>query len=41
VRVKRSSELEPALKRAMAHGGTSLIEVMVDSTVPMLYAQRG
>jgi len=41
VRVTRSSELKPALKRGLAHGGTSLIEVMVDSAVPMLYAQRG
>jgi benzoylformate decarboxylase len=41
VRVSRSSELAPALERGLAHGGTSLIEVMVDSAVPMLYAQRG
>src|ERR1700686_2455148 len=41
VRVTRSSEIKPALKRGLAHGGTSLIEVMVDSAVPMLYAQRG
>jgi benzoylformate decarboxylase len=40
VRVTRSSELAPALKRGLAHDGTSLIEVMVDSTVPMLYARR-
>lgn len=40
VRVSQSSELAPALKRGLAHDGTSLIEVMVDSAVPMLYAQR-
>src|SRR5260370_39038431 len=41
MRVTRSSQLEPALKRGLAHAGTSLIEVMVDSAVPMLYAPRG
>jgi benzoylformate decarboxylase len=40
-RVTKSSELAPALKRALAHDGTSLIEVMVDSSVPLLYAQKG
>ena len=40
VRVTRSSELAPALKRGLAHKGTSLIEVMVDSAVPLLYAQK-
>ena len=40
-RVTRSSELAPALKRGLAHDGTSLIEVMVDSSVPLLYAQKG
>jgi benzoylformate decarboxylase len=41
VRVSRSSELAAALKRGLAHDGTSLIEVMVDSAVPLLYAQKG
>lgn len=40
-RVTKSSELAPALKRGLAHGGTSLIEVMVDSAVPLLYGQKG
>jgi benzoylformate decarboxylase len=40
VRVTKSSGLAPALKRALAYDGTSLIEVMVDSAVPMLYARR-
>ena len=40
VRVTKSSELAPALKRGLAHRGTSLIEVMVDSAVPMLYAHK-
>jgi benzoylformate decarboxylase len=40
VRVSQSSELVPALERGLAHDGTSLIEVMVDSAVPLLYAQR-
>jgi benzoylformate decarboxylase len=41
VGVTKSSELAPALKRALAHAGASLIEVMVDSAVPLLYARKG
>ncbi len=41
VRVTKSSELAPALQRGLAHDGTSLIEVTVDSAVPLLYAQKG
>jgi benzoylformate decarboxylase len=41
VRVTKSSELAPALKRGFSYHGTSLIEVMVDSAVPLLYAKRG
>jgi benzoylformate decarboxylase len=40
VRVTKSSELAAALKRGLAHDGTSLIEVMVDSAVPLLYAKK-
>jgi benzoylformate decarboxylase len=40
VRVSKSSELPPALKRGLAHSGVSLIEVMVDSAVPLLYAHK-
>jgi benzoylformate decarboxylase len=40
VRVTKSAELAGALKRGLAHDGVSLIEVMVDSTVPMLYARK-
>jgi benzoylformate decarboxylase len=40
VRVSRSAELAPALQRGLSHIGTSLIEVIVDSTVPLLYAQK-
>jgi benzoylformate decarboxylase len=40
VRVGKSSELAGALKRSLAHPGTSLVEVIVDSAVPMLYARR-
>jgi benzoylformate decarboxylase len=40
VRVNQSSELAPALKRALGHDGVSLIEVMVDSAVPLLYAKK-
>src|SRR5206468_6127698 len=41
VRVTKSSELASALKHALAQNGTSLVEVMVDSAVPLLYAQKG
>jgi benzoylformate decarboxylase len=40
VRVTKSSELAAALKHGLAHDGTSLIEVVVDSAVPLLYAQK-
>jgi benzoylformate decarboxylase len=40
VRVSKASELAPALARGLAHDGVSLIEVMVDSAVPLLYAQK-
>ena len=40
VRVSRSAEVVPALQRGLTHDGVSLIEVMVDFAVPLLYAQR-
>jgi benzoylformate decarboxylase len=40
VRVTKSSELSSALKRGLAHDGVSLIEVVVDSAVPVLYSQK-
>jgi benzoylformate decarboxylase len=40
VRVTKSSELAAALKHGLAHDGVCLIEVMVDSAVPMLYAKK-
>ncbi len=40
MRVTTSSELAPALSRGLTHAGVSLVEVMVDSAVPLLYAQR-
>jgi benzoylformate decarboxylase len=40
VRVSQSSQLAPALKRGLAHDGVSLIDVMVDSAVPLLYARK-
>ena len=40
VRVSKASELGPALQRSLAHAGVSLIEVMVDSAVPLLYAKK-
>jgi benzoylformate decarboxylase len=41
VRVAKASELGGTLKHAMAQKGVSLVEIMVDSAVPMLYAQQG
>jgi benzoylformate decarboxylase len=40
VRVGKSSELAAALKHGLSHDGVSLIEVIVDSAVPLLYAQK-
>jgi benzoylformate decarboxylase len=40
VRVTQASELKPALARAFAHHSVGLIEVVVDSAVPLLYAQK-
>jgi benzoylformate decarboxylase len=40
VRVGKTSELAAALKHGLAHDGVSLIEVMVDSAVPLLYTQK-
>ncbi|MET3843577.1 benzoylformate decarboxylase [Bradyrhizobium sp. OAE829] len=40
VRVSKASELGAALKRGLAHEGASLIEVMVDSAVPLLYTKK-
>jgi benzoylformate decarboxylase len=39
-RVTKSSELAAVLKRALSHNGTSLVEVMVDSAVPVLYERK-
>ena len=41
IRVTKSSELATALKRGLAYDGVSLVEVMVDSAVPELYAKKG
>ena len=40
VRVGKASELAPALKGGLAYNGVSLIEVLVDSAVPLLYAKK-
>jgi len=40
VRVTKSSEVAGALKQGLSHEGTSLVEVMVDSAVPLLYTQK-
>jgi benzoylformate decarboxylase len=38
--VTKSSALAGAIKHGLSHEGTSLIEVMVDSAVPLLYTQK-
>jgi benzoylformate decarboxylase len=40
MRVTKAAELAGALQRALAAKGTSLVEIVVDSTVPLLYAQK-
>jgi benzoylformate decarboxylase len=40
MRVGKASELASALARGLAYDGVSLIEVMVDSAVPLLYAKK-
>ena len=40
VRVAKAAELMPALQGAFTETGTSLIEVVVDSAVPILYGQK-
>jgi len=39
-RVAKSSNLATTLKRALSHKGASLVEVMVDSAVPLLYERK-
>lgn len=41
VRVTRSEELAPALARALSLDGVSVVEAMLDTAVPMLYARNG
>jgi benzoylformate decarboxylase len=40
VRVSKAAELAPALERGLSQAGVSLIEVVVDSAVPVLYGQK-
>ena len=40
VRVSAAAELAPALERALVHDGVSLIEVMVETAVPLLYGKK-
>jgi benzoylformate decarboxylase len=39
-RVTQAADLAAALKRSLSHSGVSLVEVMVDSAVPVLYGHR-
>jgi benzoylformate decarboxylase len=40
VRVSKAADLAPALARGLAQDGVSLIEVMVDFAVPLLYGKK-
>ena len=40
VRVTKSADLTAALSQGLSHDGASLVEVIVDSAVPLLYAQK-
>jgi benzoylformate decarboxylase len=40
VRVSKAAELAPAFSRGLAQDGVSLIEVMVESAVPLLYGKK-
>ncbi|MET0677980.1 MAG: benzoylformate decarboxylase [Bradyrhizobium sp.] len=40
VRVTKASEVASALEQGLSQDGTSLVEVMVDSAVPLLYTQK-
>jgi len=40
VRVSHPEQLAPALKRGLVLDGVSLIEVIVDTAVPLLYAEK-
>jgi benzoylformate decarboxylase len=41
VRVNKAADLAPALSCALAHRGVSVVDVIVDSAVPLLYARQG
>ena len=40
MRVEKATELPDALKRALAHDGVNLVEVIVESSVPVLYEKK-
>ena len=40
VRIDKAADLAPALKRGLSHAGVSVIEVIVDASVPLLYAKK-
>jgi benzoylformate decarboxylase len=41
VRVSKAADVAAALSRALTHDGVSLVEVIVDSAVPLLYVPKG
>jgi benzoylformate decarboxylase len=41
VRVDKATDFAAALKHALSHPSVSLVDVIVDSAVPLLYARRG
>jgi benzoylformate decarboxylase len=40
MRVTQATDLAPALTRALAYDGVSVVDVVVDATVPQLYAAK-
>jgi len=40
VRVSNAADLAPALARSLQHKGVSLVEVIVDPAVPVLYGKK-
>jgi benzoylformate decarboxylase len=40
MRVSQAAKLAPALTQALSHDGVSVVDVLVDAAVPLLYARK-
>jgi benzoylformate decarboxylase len=38
--VSQAAKLAPALTQALSHDGVSVVDVLVDAAVPLLYARK-